>query len=896
MSKTQSLAYDQGILVFPDHFVSSGSDREYQRFTLPEAMKTEFQVEAHFCCYTGFKRRKKEHADEVLVKYAAIDIDRVVNENTPQGTPKTGWANGQEAYEALGLALERLSSVLGFCPDVMYSTPNGLRAVWSYSRLLKPSEAAATVVWLIEQTDATLREIGLFPDPACKDWTRNFRTPYCVREGKGPLRETGVVHVIPSQDYGRLEPQTPMGEVALEVRPATSLPKGPLAPIEFGDEEELWLQVWGPTSENQVPISAAAQEVLNRVLNKTHKGVLTGEIACGTTAQAQLVKFGGRDDAVVRLAGSVVQASIGVPDVTPDLLLGLMGRFLRSLEPGGAEDADWWSKAKAKIREFWSKDHIPSELSRALSEESSHDYRLVEFPVVNTIRAWFKACGRRITVKEACEFYLKRCVSVNEDSKLCVWQPNGEMEMFSFATGVANICGSQSRHPLRPHVEQLLTMATDKGVVPAKPSTFQGPHLSTRNRTREVRMSPAKFLQGVEAFEVYNSWKFSCPLYVIDPELEPTYNADLEKFLHNALGDSFNQFHYYVSCFVDPQLAVPLVVMHGPAQCGKSYISSSLCSLFGPQYSKPAANQEASRFNALAELSPCVSYEEGFPRGFNSLKVRDMVNTGGTITIEAKGQDAYVVGANYRPIKTTNNLFQDLRAMADSGAPGVRIDRKSLKAVAARVLILGIEPKLFDPRSLFPDPGAGRKAMCEHLLWMALHKPVDPATVAAAQVTSFGVLPRFQALAYERMDNLPEAVSPRQNADSDTLATAFVQTAIHQAATIEPLSLEACGRGYIYPNPVKDQIQVIGRNLYIPEKQISTLCDSVIAVSELSTSAVHLRRYVTSYAGVRSSVKNNPFRHALGGYFLVIDLISAYDANFIAIDRLPSFLHNQIDL
>jgi len=170
----------------------------HQVMSLGDMLSTTFATDAHFTVYfvTGLPQwpllRKsvlqefRNQSQDVLATHMAFDWD-----NPKTGDQKTPWT------EALW---NQFVELINTNPDpivqswsAMYSTRNGARLIYKLSTPVPVDVLEEHLVWMLRH----FRSVGLpLTDPdgwgfdtSCKDWTRRFRCPKVLRDGRPTTNE-----------------------------------------------------------------------------------------------------------------------------------------------------------------------------------------------------------------------------------------------------------------------------------------------------------------------------------------------------------------------------------------------------------------------------------------------------------------------------------------------------------------------------------------------------------------------------------------------------------------------------------------------------------------------------------------------------------------------------------
>lgn len=170
-ARTVAVFEDVAVTMFASKYNLAGTPGS--AITLAD-LREPWDVDAHYTQYAADRRLLKEEAEEVRwFTVIAIDLDPITT-----ATDDDFWKLVIRCYKAE----EK--------PNLVYQTKRGAHLVW----WLDPPLDDATDFerrrsHLVERLEPLLDKTAYRADPACKDWTRLFRTPRCVRTDK---REDGT--------------------------------------------------------------------------------------------------------------------------------------------------------------------------------------------------------------------------------------------------------------------------------------------------------------------------------------------------------------------------------------------------------------------------------------------------------------------------------------------------------------------------------------------------------------------------------------------------------------------------------------------------------------------------------------------------------------------------------
>jgi len=716
----------RGVIVFPD-LMSTGDG--FNRVSLKQAFTERQNTDAMFACYEGHaRRRKKSEPEATACRWLAIDIDALDGKRT--------WESEEHVQIVGETMLADITKTIGV-PVVFYSTRHGLRAVWGLERPATGGEWEATWEWVVGKLDPVLKPMGYQCDPQAKDWTRLFRLPLVLRSG---VQTWGEPHFLEGPTRGSaLLPPAKAARAPERLQERTN-PRGRVHVNEeaLGQVEDARVDVWG-AEHAETPVSRPAATTLARLPEQIQQ-ILKLEIPLQTTEQCIAAGYAGRDSALVGLAGTVVRYAVLVKDMSPRACFGLMAPVIYQMDPD-EQGVSWADKTRAKVAEYWSRDYTsPDLLAKVADAEPDEvlDHYEPFMEVLRQIQSWLRTVGLPATLKDAWDYYVPRFVTATGKGQIAIWTGRNQIAVGAASNLLPNMLRNEPEHPMRLFQKDKLMFDGMDGngrpvSRPRKAAEFTTTFQGDPNKL-PMAVDNQRFVENIQRFETDGTFYYERPRFVFAEGLEPKYNEIIDQFLRNALGPNYGMFVAYMKIMPDIDKALPLIILYGDSQQGKSYIANGICALFGDVYWR-YTDKQATNFNGERAYSPMVMIEENFGSYWTSETLREQVNHSQHVRVEAKGKDAVMIESASRIIKCSNSLDQDLRELLRERNGKQYRMVESLKvrdAVAKRVRAVKVLPKdpdLQDPLTVYGS-SAGNMVMRQHLLWVAYHarlEGVDPA-------------------------------------------------------------------------------------------------------------------------------------------------------------------------
>lgn len=150
-------------------------------------------------------------------------------------------------------------------------------------------------------------------------------------------------------------------------------------------------------------------------------------------------------------------------------------------------------------------------------------------------------------------------------------------------------------------------------------------------------------------------------------DLEPTYNADVDEWLHRLAGNQYEKFTRWIGCSLAfDKGAICALAVIGPQGCGKKMLVTGLAEAITTQRFVDASEVFES-FNAGLLESPFVVVDEAWPAGVNPADTFRRLTAGNTNVIKRKFLSHTTLVAPLRVILTANNsdIILDLAGKRD---------------------------------------------------------------------------------------------------------------------------------------------------------------------------------------------------------------------------------------
>lgn len=279
------------------------------------ALTTHYGTDAHFVAYTaGIKRRVSTQS----IGQVPIDMNLLVADvDGPEHVVKDDWRNGERA---------KIANLIAKHPGAfVYETRGGYRVMFRLPapfKILTPDDKTKWWAQYEAYRSYLAREFLISSDPACKDFTRCYRLPDVVRDGKSETFPT----------YG-----DPDVTEALTVTPAPARPRAPK-------------YVKAALDQAEAEVRTAVKGDRNNALNKAAFSIggfvpkyLDRDLVFDTLLHAILAN-GGDPDIDAKKIDAAIDAGMSVPREVP-IAAGIRtaangGGSAGGMQGGGASTPD----------------------------------------------------------------------------------------------------------------------------------------------------------------------------------------------------------------------------------------------------------------------------------------------------------------------------------------------------------------------------------------------------------------------------------------------------------------------------------------------------------------------------------------------------------------------------
>lgn len=614
-------------------------------------------------------RSIRDAGGDVHIHTAIVDMDN------PGHAPWT-----PESLETFAVQLLDYEDdpLVAWCSGI-YTTKHGARFFYTLEEPMLPEDFEPRHIALVQ----AIQTLGFPADPGCSDWTRFFRMPNVVRDGRAQHGEwwhrlvlkEGVrfpLHVLQPKQKERKQTQ----EYAERVRIERAHPEE--------DDADALLYAHQGGKQVMTPWMRNAKKALGG--NKFFEMLFEGEIP----------EEGERDNTIYEAAASLIGCLVrrdwkGCPETTPEHIWALLLPVLRTLEPD-AGTPDWLAKGWHCVKDNWEKEDAKH---RAMVEKAAGDESALA-RIARAVSGWDSKISALVEAGGIDE----KSGTITEDSllglvnrRLIAALPTGR-EFYVMQPDGRYSPTPVSSQMLIPYCRAVLDeiiptyrMAggRDAKLVDCDPRDLINNFTTIVSEVVfEPNDTPGGFLRNADTPHA----SIVIPPYGRNPDLEPTYDERVDTWLRLLFGDHYDRAERWLAwalAFEEGPICALSIV--GPSGAGKTMLKTAL--------SEVLQRPDGAEFEDLTGdwqygllKSPFVFAEEGLSLGYRRIHPADAFRRlvgDHRIIIKRKNLAPASMFNNIRLLFTANNdTF--LRSLVE----GKDMQPEDREALAVRLMHLDV--------------------------------------------------------------------------------------------------------------------------------------------------------------------------------------------------------------
>lgn len=614
--------------------------------TLSAALDSCWETDAHFVGYMAvdaegneaplrINKRKSSFVPELIEEGGSVQVRVLTFDHD------LDYAEGRKrewSGEELGEFVRGLSEGLTpYLPTHWYTTTHGSRFVFVLSEPVSP-EAAEGIATSMRQT---FLESGIEMDESCKDWTRLMRLPRTRRTDHGKWYEDSefFMHVPfgeildPSNIEYEESATQKYAKVSLQFGERPDDQECSAILYTQGDRGKQLMSNWHKRAKRQLNGSAAYPLCFDEVK--------LDELFISKRG------FGGRNDGLSRVIGSMCGLLIAFDDTTEEHIYALLRSALEQMTCDCPDREDWqatgWDMIcrmwEAEVSQMVAKQNVRVEQEQRATKEKTEilegmrDAGIEEVPPEQDV---------------ALE-YLDRRMIASDGTYHRIMKPDGTYTVKSFTSsilvaairdlGVDHLIQTHEMSGINLKVRDIKDILTD--------------HAVPVSRVLMTCCETQSYIQGPPGDR-----ELVTPIHQLDESLKAEFNTDIDQWLQQFFGDRYPEGIEWLSHCLKVQRPICSINLYGASGAGKGMFVMGIAECF--RVKNKNDGKVLGRFNIGLAESPVVNFDEGLPGTMPGCPTVDqtfrVLTAGGTLSLEGKNKDI-VHGTVYpRLIFTSNDL------------------------------------------------------------------------------------------------------------------------------------------------------------------------------------------------------------------------------------------------
>ncbi len=551
----------------------------------------------------------------------------------------------------------------------VYTSKHGARVIYTLPEPVAVLDGEQYVATLFVK----FKEAGIHMDEACKDWTRLFRCPHVLRDGKDSTEEPF---------YFFDEQKTDLNMVDLHKSTPRVIPRllQTDAPIRSGQpsQEEVHNFLTEKGSQGRGKKSQFYKDAKEALKYCDFKDALFAD-------GVPLATHGNRNDEIMRAVGTAIPILLKkISYTSPAHVFALFYNTILEMD----QDMDWLGHTWNAIVTIW-----PIELAKyndkAIAEAEEEEQAIKELDrIAEGMAAWCKS--PELADPDTRTAFVERHLLANFGKFFYPIMPDGGYSPFHIGKDQLIAYIRTTKH-LNRLIQTYELGPTGKLV--------DVPDRYVHNRyaipVYDVVYVPEPGRSGHIDTESENNKILKLPMYRRNPKLKPEYNPLVEEWLAATFGRHFEAICDWIAnalAFEEgPICALSLVA---PPSIGKKMLMEGLAEcLETPTFATGA--DISGQFNGALAKTPFLFINEEWPKNHLGKSAQEMFKTlvtGDRLTIRDLYKPSVQVANPMRLLMIANNhditkaVFDKDMSLFDRGAMGLRLSHYDLDDSGARWL------------------------------------------------------------------------------------------------------------------------------------------------------------------------------------------------------------------
>lgn len=703
---------------------------------IDEVMNTEYPKDEHFITYSfetateQICRLRKTSYGSFAMK--GIKINTVAFGIDIDHPDHMSWEELGEEPEDYFEAWDAIAKEFDGIEDWRhwYTTKGGFRVVYALKDALDVTVAEKKIKWTCER----IQEIGFNVDLKVFDWTRLFRLPRVVRDGKKTSEQPYFFH----QFQDNYLDQSVLGESE-----GTNENYYVEEEIEFGDmpdpseyEEQLSTLGIGGRRKQTAFYTAFKRHSMTSDGNRDLYNIVV--------KHKKMPISGGRDNALMHFIGKAVSLMVNKsPETTtPEGIFSLLVPSVEQWTPDAGTPC-WLRSCWEKVKRIYARDlskmtkedhelmvrRQQGEVQRAGNLKDLVTTVIQEADRLQTISRDFHLIekfngfsGTKDEIEEKCRQFLNRRLILRASgTEYYVMKPNGYYDRYP--------CSKETLHNRITELNMdkvIQTTAEDPKTKNFRP--ISSLELVRRHSTEINGIVSEPGLEDKGAYLTPRN-ELTIPSYNVRQDILPVESKDIDAWFRMMFSlKNYELFIRWIAYSIEIGKPICALALIGPSGCGKSLIVKGLAEVFSFDGIVARGNELVSDFPDTLLLTPVVHVDEGWV--IPDIKKKGLADTfrscvlGDIGHIKVKYKASMKVKNNVRIVMTANNTkvltdLMDLNNMseADREAIGTRILQLDCKYSATEWFRKNADVSYKD-RWVGSIGTSSKNVLASHMLWL----------------------------------------------------------------------------------------------------------------------------------------------------------------------------------
>lgn len=618
-----------------------------------EVFEREFDYDAHVVTYRldlipeEFRRRinklgsglaeLRDSGRDLVADSIGIDVDNPGHVRWEPGT----W-NWSAFVDKLADLVNKGCALAGLWA-VAYPTQNGARLFYLLDRPLPVDELEPFYQGVIDE----FARWGFTIDATCRDWTRLFRLPKVIRDGRPTWQEDYF-----QEAEGQLENRLEVDSIK-RVGPNATV----YGPLSEGDrwkkpspeEAKALLEAWGGTKPRP---TEWAKEAKRRLKNRS----------CYPFAfEGKLLESGGRDNGIHEIVGQAIallmpSGELGMEATTRDHIYALFLDLAEQLQPD-RDTPDWTDVLYRAVDRYWRVEESKREQERRVQEDAvervEQDACSLQRSILNGMREWCKHWALHQEEEFEVLAWVREHLIACVNGQHYVMTPKGRYD--AMGVGLTNLPSRVRELGMRDVIQLEEPNSRGDGMVAVHPRDLITRHGTNVSRVRgEVEIDGA-YVQDLG--EPHAAFVF--PMFRRRRDLVPEFSKDVDEWLHVFAGKSYELLVEWISwSLAFDEGPICALSIAGPPGVGKKLLVKGLAECLNTL--SHATGSDLVGTHSVGLLESCyLAVNEGFPVSRGSVNPADSFRrlvSGEVEPINPKFKSPVSINNPVRVILTANNL------------------------------------------------------------------------------------------------------------------------------------------------------------------------------------------------------------------------------------------------